>query len=432
MLEFVGDAISLSGLTGTRLKSAVIGWYYPFWWNITSGGKTRGFAYPTAIVELNAATGEVYIQDTEETLLGSAGHALELKVNSQGTDNLKVVLVEEDSECYAHLKNVIERRWPTISLPEAEGPVDSNSSNIYLLNTTLGEALQAIESLSLGNAIYFFDPLRSVEWTNTEQVARSRIRYFYQTGTEFLIFLFTSDWFLGRKDFEPLPNTSKADEWSEEQRDTVLQGDALFGSEQWRNRILTTDPVQDKERLLVELYKDKLCAWFRYVLPLPFNPKSGQLFHLILCSNYEDGVKATRQEFAKMTGNPKYTPDNRSAFRRFRVLHPETFRGLKGKQRPCEWKILWSVVTSHEEGRCDCMCRDLCDTAGDSAKTEPVLQWLAEKGYLKSIEDNAAWPMERIKRYSLDWETVREKLGTEAPPLITPLSPEQVRQEEIT
>jgi three-Cys-motif partner protein len=432
MLEFAGDAISLSGLTGTRLKSAVIGWYYPFWWNITSGGKARNFSYPTAIVELNAATGEVYIEETKETLLGSAGHALELKVNSEGTDNLKVVLVEEDAECYAHLRNAVKRRWPSISLTEAEGSVDLNSSNIYLLNTKLGEALQAIESLNLGNAVYFFDPLRSVEWTNTQEVAKRRIRSFYQTWTEFLIFLFTSDWFLGRKDFEPLPTTSKENDWSEEQRDTVLQGDALFGSEEWRSQILIPDSVEERERLLVELYKDKLRAWFRYVLPLPFNPKSSQLFHLILCSNYEDGVKATRQEFAKMTDNPKYTPDNPSAFRRFTVLHPEIFRGLRGKHRPCEWKILWSVITSHEEGRCDCMCRDLYETAESSAKTESVLQWLAEQGYLKNIEGNTAWPMETFKRYSLDWEAVRKKLGTEAPPLITPLSPEQVGQNEVT
>lgn len=44
-LEFVEDAICLSGLTGTKLKSDVIGQYYPFWWGITS-------------------TGEVYIEDT--------------------------------------------------------------------------------------------------------------------------------------------------------------------------------------------------------------------------------------------------------------------------------------------------------------------------------------------------------------------------------
>ena len=80
-LEFVGDAISLSELTGTRLKCDVIRTYYPFWWRITSGGPRVGYQYNTAIVELNAATGEVYIEDTKETLLGSAGHALNLKIN---------------------------------------------------------------------------------------------------------------------------------------------------------------------------------------------------------------------------------------------------------------------------------------------------------------------------------------------------------------
>ena len=71
-LEFVGDAISLSGLTGTRLKCEVIRTYYPFWWKITSGGKRIGYQWNTAIVELNAATGEVYIKETGETLLGSS------------------------------------------------------------------------------------------------------------------------------------------------------------------------------------------------------------------------------------------------------------------------------------------------------------------------------------------------------------------------
>ena len=37
-LEFINDAISLSGLTGSKLKSEIISEYYPFWWNITSGG----------------------------------------------------------------------------------------------------------------------------------------------------------------------------------------------------------------------------------------------------------------------------------------------------------------------------------------------------------------------------------------------------------
>ena len=108
-LEFVGEAISLSGLTGTKLKCDVVGRYYPFWWKNTSGGKSLKYQKPTAIVELNAATGEDYIKDTSETVLGSAGHALELKVNHLNdptidTTNLKVVLIENDPNCYDLLK----------------------------------------------------------------------------------------------------------------------------------------------------------------------------------------------------------------------------------------------------------------------------------------------------------------------------------------
>jgi len=69
VLEFKGDAISLSGLTGTKLKCDVIGEYYCFWWNITSGGDSDRHRFPTAFVELDAATGEVYIKDTDETVL---------------------------------------------------------------------------------------------------------------------------------------------------------------------------------------------------------------------------------------------------------------------------------------------------------------------------------------------------------------------------
>lgn len=196
-LEFVGDAISLSGLTGTKLKCDMIGLYYSFWWGITSGGPRANHQYPTAIVELNAATGEDYIKETEETVLGSAGHALELKISeAPKTESLKIVLVEDHLGCYTHLKNVIKRRWPTVSINEAEGPISSNSSNIYLFNKILSATLQEVQDIELGNALYFFDPLRSVENSTIESVARSRMDSFLQTGTEFIIFVFTSDWFL--------------------------------------------------------------------------------------------------------------------------------------------------------------------------------------------------------------------------------------------
>jgi hypothetical protein len=144
-LEFVQDAICLSGLTGSKLKCDVIGGYYPFWWGITSGGQKANYEYPTAIVELDAATGEVYIEDIKETILGSSGHALDLKCSNPNTRYLKVILVEKDASCYSHLKNVIRRRWSNIDIDLAEGPVQYNSSNIYLLSMELDSTLSNIE-----------------------------------------------------------------------------------------------------------------------------------------------------------------------------------------------------------------------------------------------------------------------------------------------
>jgi hypothetical protein len=159
LLEFVSDAINLSGLTGTKLKCEVIGAYHPFWWGITSGGPTRDFRSPTAIVELNATTGEVYIEDTAETILGPAGQALELKVSkAPQTRNFRVVLIEADASCYTHLKSVIQRRWPSVPVSESEGSVETNQSGIYLLNMGLENGLNALESIDLGNTIFFFDP----------------------------------------------------------------------------------------------------------------------------------------------------------------------------------------------------------------------------------------------------------------------------------
>lgn len=234
-LEFHEDAISLSGLTGTRLKCDVIGTYYPFWWKITSGGPTEKYQKITSIVELNAATGEVYVENSGETVLGSGGHALELKVNhfqdnDKDTGNLKIVLVEDNEDCYVRLKRVIRRRWSQVPIEMAEGPISVNSSNIYLFNDTLDGALKKLEALELGNAIFYFDPLRSVGWNTVERVAKDRMSRPFQTGTEFIIFLFTSDWFLGRgADFSPLPNGLNENTWNEGEKDSVADADVLFG-----------------------------------------------------------------------------------------------------------------------------------------------------------------------------------------------------------
>jgi len=413
-------------LTGTKLKSDVIGEYYHFWWGITSGGPSKDHAYPTAIVELNAATGEVCIEDTNEIVLGSAGHALELKVNFPYTNNLKLVLIEENAECYSHLKNVIRKRWPSVSIDKAERLDELNTSNLYLLNMSLDEALKAIENLSLGNAIYFFDPLLSVKWEAIEKVASKRMINFHQTGTEFLIFLFTSDWFLGREDFAPLPITPDGDSWTDEEAETVSEADALFGgNKKWRRHILNKKPMEEKELTFVSLYKNMLYKWFRYVLPLPFNPKSDQLFHLILCSNYEDGVRATKNHYSSLTDNPVYSPSNKDAFHRFKRLHPDLFVNLSGRRRPMEWRILWSVIMNHEDGRCDRLCRDFRDIEHDTSKTQLGLKWLMERGYLESDKTMNAWNSD-VRSYRLKWKVVSKRLGIEMPPQLVPLSPEQV------
>ncbi|MDO8637407.1 MAG: hypothetical protein Q7R34_14445, partial [Dehalococcoidia bacterium] len=242
-LEFIGDAISLSGLTGTKLKSEIIGEYYPFWWNITSGGKNYFHQFHTAIIELDAATGETYVRDTKEIILGSSGHAMDLKCNGENKNYLKVVLIEKNVDCYNNLKKVINRRWPQVNVTEAEGPIQNNHLNIYLWNVELDEALDRIALLDLRNSLFFFDPLRGIVYETLDKVAKARIRSYYQTGTEFMVFVFTSDWFLGRDNFSALPTGLDEIGWSEGEKNTVIEADALFGNTDWRVGILNKKPI---------------------------------------------------------------------------------------------------------------------------------------------------------------------------------------------
>lgn len=426
-LEFIRDAISLSGLTGSKLKTDVIGEYYPFWWKITSGGPRANYEYSTAIVELDAATGEVYIKETMETISGSAGHALDLKCTNPNARNLKVVLVERDAACYGHLKNVIRRRWGRLDIGMTEGPLQLNSSNIYLLNKTLDNALSDIEKIHVGNSLFFFDPLRSVEYQTVEKVAKKRINTFYKTGTEFIIFVFTSDWFLGRDEFASLPNTTDEISWTSEEKETVLEADALFGNTKWRGQILNNAPIQQREKGLIELYRNRLHKWFRYVLPLPFNPKADQIFHLILCSNFGTGVRATRNFYSGKTVNPRYSPENKEAFNQFRKSHPEIFVGLSGAKRPLQWRILWKTIVDHEEGFCDCMCSDFEDIEPIREKRQRLLEWLEKNRYLSRFTIDNVW-MLPIQQYKLNWATIKERLGIDPPLPLEPLSPKEIAE----
>lgn len=193
MLEFHDDALVLSGMTGTKLKCSILSNYYRLWWNIASGGPSKNHRIPTALVEMNAGTGEVYVKETRETILGSAEHALELKIRKPDTWNLTIALIEENEECYSHLKKVMRRRWPDLSVEEAERPPEDNGTKIYLMNKSLSDALDLLQNVKLGTSIFFFDPLLYVDWESIEKVAERHITSFLKSGTEFIIFLFTSD-----------------------------------------------------------------------------------------------------------------------------------------------------------------------------------------------------------------------------------------------
>lgn len=430
-LEFIGDAISLSGLTGSKIKSEIIGEYYPFWWNITSGGERSNHNWPTAIVELDAATGEMYIKDTKETILGSSGHALALKNDNYKTRNLKIVLIERNGNCYSHLKNVIHRRWPSVNIDQSEGPILHNQSGIFLINKELDEAVITISKMNLGNSLFFFDPLRGVPFDTIDKVASVRINNYYQIGTEFIIFIFTSDWFLGRDDFIGLPYSSVEESWTEAQCNTVREADSLFGNKEWRGKVLIEKPVHEREYTFIEEYKQNLHKWFRYVLPMPFNPKGKQIFHLILCSNFEVGVRATKGFFCERTNNLDYKPDNKVAYEEFRKRHPEIMTGLRGNQRPKEWKLLWKTITQHEEGFCDCKCRDFEDIEPYERKRGELLAWLANKDYLLVHSTDNPWNIQ-ITQHKVNWQNVKETLNIDEPQQLEPLSLRRTSLEEIS
>jgi hypothetical protein len=164
---------------------------------------------------------------------------------------------------------------------------------------------------------------------------------------------------------------------------------------------------------------------------MPFNPKRNQIFHLILCSNFETGVRATRNFYCGISGNPEYTPDNRRAFNEFKTSYPEIFQGLSGNRRPTQWRMLWCTITEHEEGICDYLCRDFESIEQNEVKRQESLEWLETKGYLERQDFITAWELP-IKQYKLNWQTIKSKLGIDPPPPLEPLSLKPLSLKEIS
>jgi len=425
-LGFHNNAIVLSGETGTKLKTSIIADYYRLWWEITSGNRRNNFRNNTSIVEMHAATGEVYIENTGETLLGSAGHAMQLKYgnNPWETRNLKIICVEENDDCFFHLKEVIKRRWPKVDLGKSEGPVEMNDSNLHLFHADIDDAIEKLmEIKERRNSIFFFDPLLHMDWNLLEKVARSRINSYYQTGTEFILFLFTSDWFLGRNEFSPLPSSLDEETWSESEEKTVDMADNLFGHQLWRKYLLNKDSIVKKQQRLVNFYCVNLFRWFRYVLPLPFKPKKGQLYHLFFCSNYEAGINIAKGFYQKRTNNPKYAPSNARTLKIFKQSHQEVFEGIKHPRRPLKWKLLWKIIKQHEFGICDPQCPDFIKEQEDLKTRIETLEWLESQDYLKKIPgENPHWE-EKYQKYILNWEHVTSKFKIDRPSRLIPIEP---------
>lgn len=415
-LEFKDDAIVLSGETGTKLKSEIIGDYYQLWWEITSGGPHNKYRNQTTIVEMNSGSGEDYISDTHETILGSAGHALNLKGTNPNTSNLAILLVEEDPQCYDHLKKVIKRRWN--HLRYATKIEEETLDNVYLLNNK-SQVFDIVHNYRLGNSLFFFDPLLFTQWNEIDDVAQRRIQKYYQSGTEFIIFLFTSDWFLGRKELTPLPTINDEKKWNSNEKETISKVDKLFGHQNWRHSLLQPKSKEEIIQIMIQLYKNRLRKWFRYVLPLPFEPKKGQTYHLFRCSNYEAGIEITRRFYEKYTNNRPYSPSNKDAYSKFIELHSE--KKMKGNARSYEWKILWAIIKGHDDGLCDTECKDLLKIQSDFELLDKSLKWLDSNGYVKKIDHiTDAWE-HMPNLYQLNWKFVSEKLGIELPTELKPL-----------
>lgn len=211
------------------------------------------------------------------------------------------------------------------------------------------------------------------------------------------------------------------DEWGADQEETVRKTDNLFGNKSWRSFILNGKSENEREQDLTMFYRNRLMKWFRYVLPLPFKPKTSQLYHVFVCSNYESGVNAVRGYYSKETGNKSFMSERSHALENFVKIYPNP---NGSGEEPLGFKFLWRIMKYHEGGVCDQECWDLREIAEDYETRQSTLNWLLAKGYLKTI-DFGERPWEPYwLRYELDWSQVEGKLDVHRPPELTPLLPE--------
>ncbi|MBD3159775.1 MAG: three-Cys-motif partner protein TcmP [Candidatus Lokiarchaeota archaeon] len=429
-LEFHNNSIVLSGSTGTKLKTGILTKYYKFWSEVTAGGRSRGFRFNNFIGDMNSGTGKVYIEDEDIEILGSAGHALELRYGSSGNTlpNIAIHLVERDDECRKRLLQVVKKEWPEVNFSrDNEGYYISEDGMSHLYSSASKFLKYSERGQVAGIGLFFFDPLLATDWGVVEQIAEARIQEPYQTGTEFLVFFFTSDWVKGRTNFAPLPRTRDENEWGKEQKESVEKADEAFGDRSWLDVMASRANDEELQEQLVTLYKEKLRKWFRFVLPLPFVPKENQLYHVFCCSNYYLGMRVVASFYGERTTDFGLQSDNSITTERFKQEHPNLFSGLKGRAKPVEWRILWQIMRNHIGGICDEECRTINEIAEDKdSNVTDVLDWLLAEGYLKEVEPPGwPWDGDQFSIYEIDWETTDRRLGVNEPVPPTPLKPDE-------
>ena len=177
----------------------------------------------------------------------------------------------------------------------------------------------------------------------------------------------------------------------------------------WREHLLDERPTNEKITTLTSLYKKRLQKWFRYVLPLPFIPKESQIYHIFFCSNYETGVRLTKDFYIETMHNSKFHPDNRNAYSLFLERHPSK-RAL-GNRRSPEWKVLWTTIKGHEDGLCDKKCKDLLAIVPNEEHLQNTLEWLELEGYICKIKSLTTVWQDAPQMYQLDWNFLKSKLN---------------------
>jgi hypothetical protein len=136
-----------------------------------------------------------------------------------------------------------------------------------------------------------------------------------------------------------------------------------------------------------------------------------------------------RHFYSTITENPPYSPDSQKAYKNFMAIHPELLKHISGRKRPLQWKILWKIITQHEDGVCERECRDFKDLDNNIDVIQKGLNWLCEHNYLQLSPLSRHWGVS-IPQYVLKWGKTEERLKLTRPPEFQPISREQLHRKQ--